>query len=80
MNTKSQRIVEISTVRVADSGSAGPVSTSKIYVWQYNGSALFDEIVQWCRDTFGYVDWYWRNETVYFENEKDYTMFLLRWS
>jgi len=54
--------------------------SSHTYQWQYNGTAPFDEIVQWCRTTFGYVDWYWRNETVYLENEKDYTLFLLRWA
>jgi hypothetical protein len=47
--------------------------------WQYNGVAPFHEVVLWCRNTFGYVDWFWRNETVYFANEQDYSTFLLRW-
>lgn len=77
MNTKSQNSMATCPAPAQVSNFAANAGTPK---WQYNGVAPFGEIVQWCRDTFGFVDWFWRNETIYFENEQDYTMFLLRWS
>ena len=50
------------------------------YQWQYTGIVPFVDIVEWCRSTFGYVDWFWRNETVHFAHEQDYSTFLLRWA
>jgi GNAT superfamily N-acetyltransferase len=47
--------------------------------WQWNGSALFEDILQWCRGTFGYVGWWWEDVNFYFEREQDYALFLLRW-
>jgi len=48
--------------------------------WQYNGVAPFEDIRQWCRRTFGYSGWSWRNETIFFVHKTDYVTFLLRWS
>ena len=49
--------------------------------WQYNGVAPFEEIVWWCRRTFGsYAGWMWQHETFHFVHEQDYLIFLLRWS
>lgn len=47
--------------------------------WQYNGVAAFDDIALWCEQTFG-NNWAWSFETIYFKNERDRTLFLLRWS
>jgi hypothetical protein len=49
--------------------------------WQYNGAAPFNEIVSWCFQHFGSkVTWSYLNETIYFKDEREYTLFLLRWS
>jgi hypothetical protein len=49
--------------------------------WQYNGVAPFNEIVSWCFQHFGSkVTWSYLNETIYFKDEREYTLFLLRWS
>ncbi len=48
--------------------------------WQYNGVAPFEDIQKWCCNTFEYSGWYWQHETFYFVHDKDYTVFLLRWS
>lgn len=86
MNTQLQKTVEISSVRVADSGSVGPVSTSKVYVWQYNGVAPWSVIVNWCYENLyhgGHYEPNWRTngyESIYFTDPEEYTAFLLRWS
>jgi hypothetical protein len=49
--------------------------------WQYNGAAQFNDIVAWCFQHFGSkVTWSYLNETIYFKDEREYTLFLLRWS
>ena len=58
------------------------------YKWQYNGTAPMKDIVWWCKENFGPLKTIndWRGawavewETIYFQNEKDYILFLLRWS
>ena len=58
----------------------------KIYLWQYNGVAPWQEIVVWCMDNLyhgGHYEpnWFTNNrETIYFTDEKEYAWFLLRWS
>ncbi len=79
MNTVSQKVVERLHVRVPDSGFAAHVNISKR--WQYNGAAPFNDIVAWCFQHFGSkVTWSYLNETIYFRDEREYTLFLLRWA
>lgn len=55
--------------------------------WQYNGVAPFNTLFEWCKNTLGsaqtpgrsHMNWYCKNETIYFFDEEDYTMFVLRW-
>jgi hypothetical protein len=49
--------------------------------WQYNGVAPFNDIVAWCGKHFGgNATWSYLNETIYFRDEREYTLFLLRWT
>lgn len=50
------------------------------YRWQWNGSSAFEEILYWCRRTFGYAGWTNRDINFYFVHEEDYLMFLLKWA
>ena len=58
----------------------------KINSWQYNGVAPWSEIVHWCFKNLyhgGHYEpnWYTNGyETIYFKDEKEYLMFLLKWS
>lgn len=45
--------------------------------WQYNGVAPWFEIVEWCAKHLTHV--HSKHETIYFINDHDYTLFLLRW-
>lgn len=49
------------------------------YSWQYTGVAPWLEIVNWCYNTFPGQDYLCWHETVYFEHEPDYVLFLLKW-
>ena len=87
MNTKSQRVVEISTVRVPASGSVEPASTSKVFVKGFDSLPLEDfyEMIAWCRDTLyhgGHYEpnWSVNYPTFYFTDEKEYALFLLKWA
>ncbi len=48
--------------------------------WQYNGIAPWSELIKWCSDMFGKgnVNATW--DTIYFNTQKEYVLFLLRWS
>lgn len=46
--------------------------------WQYNGIARWFEITEWCAKNLKHA--YSKHETVYFPNDREYTLFLLRWS
>lgn len=46
--------------------------------WQYNGVAPWNVVFEWCKEHCKY-GWYTRFETIYFENEADYTWFALKW-
>lgn len=52
-----------------------------MWPWKYNGVAPFNTLVEWCRTHVGTEDkdWVARWETIYFFEETDYIMFLLRW-
>jgi len=43
------------------------------------GSREFTEIMDWCREQFGYQNFFHSNHAVLFEKEHDATMFKLRW-
>jgi hypothetical protein len=50
-----------------------------MYYWQYNGCALFEDIISWCAD---YIPGMWTYngwEQLYFHDGAAYTAFLLRW-
>jgi len=55
-------------------------------VWQYNGVAPWLEILTWCMENLyhgGHYEPNWftnGNDTFYFTDPKEYTLFLLRWS
>lgn len=79
MNTVLQKVVERSRARARDLDSAAHVNMSKR--WQYNGAAPFNDIVAWCGKHLGSnATWSYLNETIYFKDEREYTLFLLRWS
>lgn len=50
-----------------------------IHFWQYNGVAPWDEIVAWARENLTDPYWSANVETFIFHNERDYTLFMLRW-
>ena len=58
----------------------------KIYLWQYNGVALWIDIINWCMDNLyhgGHYEPNWgtnHRETLWFKDEKEYAWFLLRWT
>jgi hypothetical protein len=47
--------------------------------WQYTGSAPWQDIVDWCSQTFGTDSFLAKWETIYFLRSEDYTLFLLKW-
>lgn len=46
--------------------------------WQYNGVAPWIDILRWCNANLKHV--YFYSETLEFRDEREFTMFLLRWS
>lgn len=51
---------------------------------EYHGVELESitvEVIAWCRRTYGIAGerWFFRNKTIYFGDQADHTMFLLRW-
>lgn len=89
MNTRSQSTVEIYHAHVPVSDSEATVSTSKtqVFVKRFDSLnlGLFYEMIAWCRDTLyhgGHYEpnWHVQYPTFYFTDEKEYTLFLLRWS
>ena len=96
MNTKSQSTVEIYHAHVPASDSEATVSTSKtqVFVKRFDGIDLerWADMRQWCVDNLyhgGYYETLWDTvyptwdtlyPTFYFRDEKEYTLFLLRWS
>lgn len=85
MNTESQNSMETIPVRAQDLSLEENASTPKVYQWQYNGRAPWSEIVHWCYLNFyhgGYYEpkWHVVYPTFYFRDEREYTLFLLRWT
>lgn len=52
----------------------------KLTSWQYNGVAPWFDIMTWCYENI--PGGYYTNigDTIFFVNEKDFTMFTLRWA
>ena len=89
MNIESQSTVEIYHAHAADSDSEATVSTSKTQVFVKSFDSLnlglFYEMIAWCRDTLYHGGHYEPNWSVnypafYFTDEREYTLFLLKWS
>ena len=89
MNTRSQSTVEIYHAHVPVSDSEATVSTSKtqVFVRRFDGidSAGWREIIAWCQAHLYHGGHYEPNWSVnypsfYFTDEKEYTLFCLRWS
>ena len=94
MNTESQSTVEIYHAHVADSDSVATVSTSKtqVFVKRFDNPHLdlfqggrWAEMIRWCEDNLyhgGHYEpnWHAQYPTFYFHDEREYTLFLLRWS
>lgn len=51
-----------------------------MYSWQYNGVAPWFEIIDWCYTMFSAKSIWHQYETIHFQQEGDYVLFLLRWS
>jgi hypothetical protein len=49
-------------------------------VWQYNGVALWKEIITWCKDNLNRNNWVEAQDHIYFYDDGEYAWFLLRWS
>ena len=89
MNTKSQSTVEIYHAPVPVSDSVATVSTSKtqVFVKRFDSITLeqWREMVTWCGENLyhgGYYEpmWHVVYPSFYFRDEREYTLFLLRWS
>jgi aromatic ring-cleaving dioxygenase len=89
MNTESQSTVEIYHAHVADSDSVTTASTSKTQVFAKRFDrvdlSLFNEMIAWCQDNLyhgGHYEpnWHTQYRTFYFTDEREYTLFLLRWT
>lgn len=56
----------------------------KIYEYSQDriSTAIFYKMYLWCQDQFGEDENGWTHQypTFYFRNEKDYLIFLLKWS
>jgi len=51
-----------------------------MWTYQYDGVDKFSTILAWCDQHLDIKDWTTNlNETIWFHNEKTYTMFALRW-
>lgn len=49
-----------------------------VNTWQYNGCADWSTIIHWCSEHLDHWQAQW--ETITFYDEREYLMFLLRWS
>lgn len=89
MNTESQSTVEIYHAHVPASDSEATVSTSKtqVFVKRFDSVSMeqWGEMRDWCYNNLyhgGYYEpkWHVVYPTFYFRDEREYTLFLLRWS
>lgn len=87
MSTKFQKVVEISHAHAPGSSFGAGVSTKKVFVKRFDSvtMAQWQEMADWCYNNLyhgGHYEpnWYHEWPTFYFTDEKEYTLFLLRWS
>ena len=87
MNTESQKVVEISHAVVKDSNFVVPAGTRKVFVKRFDGVSdqQWNAMRNWCSDNLyhgGHYEPYWSAvwPSFYFTDEREYTLFLLRWS
>ena len=94
MNTESQNSTATSLAHVADSDSVATVSTLKtqVFVKRFDNPHLdlfqggrWAEMIRWCEDNLyhgGHYEpnWHAQYPTFYFQDEREYTLFLLRWA
>jgi hypothetical protein len=91
MNTVLQKVVEVSTAHVPASDSGGSASTSKVFVKRFDNltpfsnNAQWARMLEWCEANLyhgGHYEPNWSAQypTFYFRDEREYTLFLLRWA
>ena len=87
MSTKYQNSTENTLVRAVDSSLEPSASTQKVFVKRFDGIDLdaWDEMIAWCKHNLyhgGHYEpkWYLAYPSFYFTDEKEYMLFLLRWS
>lgn len=89
MNTKSQSTVEIyhATAPALDSEATVSTSKTRVFVKRFDGVpiAQWQDMAEWCYNNLyhgGYYEpnWHHQYPTFYFTDEKEYTLFLLRWA
>jgi hypothetical protein len=87
MNTKYLKSTATILVRAQDSNSVAPASTQKIFVKRFESIEMsqWSDMVDWCYNNLyhgGYYEPMWHHQypSFYFTDEKEYTLFLLRWS
>ena len=54
--------------------------TDVTYTWQYNGKETFSEVTHWCMVNLDNRTWLHDWETIYFQDEQAYLLFMLRWA
>ncbi len=90
MNTECQNSMAILPAHVQDLSFGGNVVTSKVWIKRFDNLGMFEQgrwstMVQWCRDNLYHGGHYEPNWTVadptfYFQDEREYLLFCLRWS
>ena len=87
MNTKSQNSTATFLAHAVDSDLGELAGTSRLFVKRFDGIDLqrWKEMKAWCGENLyhgGYYEpmWHVVYPTFYFRDEREYTLFLLRWS
>ena len=90
MNTKFQKSTATTPAPVQVSSFVENADTKKVFVKRFDNLGMFEqgrwaEMRQWCEDNLyhgGHFEPNWNAiyPSFYFWDEKEYTMFLLRWS
>lgn len=87
MNTRYQNSMENTHAPALDSGFEPNVSTQKVFVKRFDSVSMaqWQEMVEWCYKNLyhgGHYEpnWGCQYPSFYFRDEKEYTLFLLKWS
>ena len=87
MSTKYQNSMENTHAPAQDSGFEQSASTQKVFVKRFDsiGMEQWSAMAEWCYENLyhgGYYEPMWHHQypSFYFRDEKEYTLFLLRWS